>query len=69
MPLVQISMARGRSADQKRAMLAAVTQAVHETTGAPVASIRVWIAEFEPSDFMAGGETLADRRLRESGPQ
>ena len=34
--------------------------------GAPLASIRVWITEFETTEFMAAGETMADRRAREA---
>jgi 4-oxalocrotonate tautomerase len=66
MPLIQVSMAEGRSAEDKRAMLAAITDAVHQSIGAPLASIRVWIHEFPATDFMAGGETLAERRAREA---
>lgn len=69
MPLVQVSFAKGRSEEQKRAMLHAVTQAIHETIGAPIPSIRVWITEFEATDFIAGGEILADRRAREAAEQ
>lgn len=67
MPLAHISLARGRSDEEKRALLQAVTQAIHESVGAPIPSIRVWITEFEATEFMAGGETLADRRTREQG--
>lgn len=62
MPLIQVSMARGRTAGQKRALLEGITRAVHEAIGAPVPSIRVWIHEFGPDEFMAGGELLADRQ-------
>ncbi len=65
MPLIQVSMARGRTEEQKRALLHAVTAAVHESLGAPVPSIRVWIHEFDEADFIAGGETLTERRERE----
>ncbi len=61
MPLVHVSMAAGRTPEQKRALLAAITQAAQDTLGAPLASIRVWITEFEPTDFMAAGHTLAER--------
>lgn len=61
MPLVQIQMAAGRTAEQKEALLRAVTAAVHESIGAPVASIRVWVTEFAPGDYMAGGELLSSR--------
>jgi 4-oxalocrotonate tautomerase len=65
MPLIQVSMASGRTDEQKRALLEAVTHAVHTSIGAPVDSIRVWIHEFEPTEYMAAGELLADRRARE----
>jgi 4-oxalocrotonate tautomerase len=63
-PLIQINMAKGRTDEQKRALLAAITEAVHTTIDAPIESIRVWIAEFEPTEYMAAGELLADRRAR-----
>lgn len=62
MPLIQVNMAVGRSDDQKRALLAAITDAVQRSVGAPVESIRVWISEFEPTEYMAGGTLLADRK-------
>jgi 4-oxalocrotonate tautomerase len=64
MPLIQVNMAKGRTDEQKRALLAAITEAVHTSIDAPVASIRVWIAEFEPTEFMAAGELLADRQAK-----
>jgi 4-oxalocrotonate tautomerase len=64
MPLVQVHMASGRTDEQKRLLLQRITQVMHETVGAPIASIRVWISEFEPTEFIAGGEILADRRAR-----
>jgi 4-oxalocrotonate tautomerase len=65
MPLIQVSMAEGRSTAQKKALLEAITAAVHDSIGAPVESIRVWVHEFPPTDYIAGGEVLADRRARE----
>ena len=66
MPLINVNMAKGRTDDQKRALMAAITQAAQDTLGAPLASIRVWITEFETTEFMAAGETMADRRAREA---
>jgi 4-oxalocrotonate tautomerase len=57
-------MASGRTEAEKRLLLERITQVMHETVGAPIASIRVWINEFEPTEFIAGGEILADRRAR-----
>jgi 4-oxalocrotonate tautomerase len=65
-PLINVNMAAGRTDDQKRALMAAITQAAQDTLGAPLASIRVWITEFETTEFMAAGETMADRRAREA---
>ena len=64
MPLVQVHLAAGRTAEEKRALLSLVTEAVHAAIGAPVESIRVWIDEFPAEDYMAGGELLADKRAR-----
>ena len=63
-PLVNIQMAEGRSPAQKKALLAAITDAMHEHVGAPRESVRVWINEFPNTDFMAGGELLADKQAR-----
>jgi 4-oxalocrotonate tautomerase len=61
MPLIQIMLLAGRDAEQKKALLSAVTAAAHESIGAPVESIRVWIVETQPDGFMTGGVLAADR--------
>ncbi len=55
MPLVQINMLEGRTPEQKKALLAAVTEAVHTSIGASLPSIRVWVHEFAREDYMAEG--------------
>ena len=67
MPLVNVTMARGRSAEQKRVMLHAIADAIHESIGAPRDSIRVWVTEVENTDFLAGTEILADKQARLAG--
>jgi 4-oxalocrotonate tautomerase len=64
MPLVNIHMAEGRTPEQKRALMEAMTDAMVEHVGAARESVRVWILEFPVTDFMAGGELLADKRAR-----
>ena len=64
MPLVSVTMARGRTVEQKKAMLHAIADAVHSSVGAPRDSIRVWINEVENTDFLAGEEILADKQAR-----
>lgn len=67
MPLVNIHMAEGRTPEQKRALLQAITDAVVEHLGAPLDSVRVWIDEFPATDYMTAGELLADKQKRLAG--
>ena len=62
MPLIEVHMLEGRSDEQKKALLEAITRAVHESIGAPLPSIRVWIQEFSPKEFMVAGK-LAKGKL------
>ena len=64
MPLVNVHMAQGRSPEQKKALMAAITDAVVDTLDAPRDSVRVWITEMSNVDYMAGGELLADKQQR-----
>jgi len=62
MPLIEVHMLEGRTEDQKKALLTAVTKAVHESIGAPVDSIRVWIEEFPRTDYMAAGVWYGEKK-------
>jgi 4-oxalocrotonate tautomerase len=62
MPLVEIHLLEGRTDDQKKALLTAVTAAVHDSIGAPLESIRVWVQEFTPKEYMIAGVLAADRK-------
>jgi 4-oxalocrotonate tautomerase len=64
MPLVNVHMASGRTPEQKRALMTAITDAVEEHLGAPRDSVRVWITEMDPTEYMAAGELLADKQAR-----
>lgn len=62
MPLIEIHLLEGRTDDQKKALLTAVSSAVHDSIGAPLESIRVWIQEFSPKDYMIAGVLAAERK-------
>ncbi len=62
MPLVEIHMLEGRTDEQKKALLAAVTTAVHESIGARLESIRVWVQEFRPTEYMMAGVLASERK-------
>lgn len=61
MPLIQINMLEGRTPEQKKALLSAVTEAVHTSIGAPRSSIKVWVSEFSSEDYMADGVWHPDK--------
>ena len=62
MPLIEIHLLEGRTDKQKRALLDAVTEAVRDSIGAPLSTIRVWIQEFSPQEYMVAGELYADKQ-------
>lgn len=62
MPLIEIHLLEGRTDEQKKNLLAAVTQAVHESIGAPLPSIRVWVQEMSPKEYMVAGELASERK-------
>ena len=62
MPLVEIHLLKGRSAEEKKKLLASVTEAVAEAIDAPLPSIRVWLHEFSEDDYMVAGHLASERR-------
>jgi len=62
MPLIEIHLLEGRTDEQKKALLTAVTKAVQESIGAPLSSIRVWVQEMSPKAYMAAGELYSERQ-------
>ena len=62
MPLVEIHLLEGRTDDQKKALLEAVTEAVRESLGVPLTSIRIWLQEFSPKEYMVAVELYSDKK-------
>jgi 4-oxalocrotonate tautomerase len=58
MPYVHVTLAAGRTPDDKRRLMASVSQAVHESIDAPLETIRVWITEVPPEEMSTGGVPL-----------
>lgn len=65
MPLVEITLAQGRSEAQLRDLLHRVTYAVHDAVAAPVDSIRVVLREVPLTHWAAGDVTIAERQARQ----
>ena len=64
MPIVSVTLGRGRSVTQKRALLAAVSQAVSEHAAVPPSAVRVVLHEVDAEDYWCGEETLCEKRTR-----
>ncbi len=61
MPLIEIHLLEGRNKEQKKQLLEAVTRAVHESLGAPLETIRVWIQEIPADEFMTAGVLASEK--------
>lgn len=56
MPLLSIQIMQGHAADQKQALLVRASQAVVDSIGAPLTSVRATLAEFAPADVIVAGQ-------------
>ena len=61
MPLIEVTLAEGRSAEKLRALITSLTEAVVATGVAPKESVRVILREVPPTHWAAADETLAER--------
>ena len=62
MPLVQITMLQGRSADQKRKIAKRVTDVMVEEAGARREGIVITFIELSKESYASGGELMADKQ-------
>jgi 4-oxalocrotonate tautomerase len=57
MPLVQITLVQGRDEATVKRCMKAVAKTIHETLGAPLASIRVIVQQVPASQWAVGDQT------------
>lgn len=69
MPIVQVNMLEGRTVQQKRAMVAAVTSAIVDSLGAKPESVRVIINELHPEHFAVAGVSAGEVDLKKRNGQ
>lgn len=55
MPLIQVSMLQGKSKEQKKNLMKALTQAVCDSIGSAPSSVRVILVEIDPDHWAVGG--------------
>ncbi|WP_374259906.1 2-hydroxymuconate tautomerase family protein [Zoogloea sp.] len=60
MPFAQVYLVEGQTAQEKRAVIANITQALQDAVGAPRPNVRVWIHDVPKSNFGVGGECIED---------
>jgi 4-oxalocrotonate tautomerase len=61
MPIIHMTLIKGRPDDKLQDMYREVTDAIHRTIGAPKESVRIIVNEVEPTHFVVAG-------VRKSGP-
>ena len=61
MPIVQITMLQGRTADQKRKIAKRITDALVEEAGARREAIIVAFNEVSKESYASGGELMIDK--------
>lgn len=65
MPLIEVTMVEGRTPEQVRALISALTTAAVDAVGAPRESIRVVVREVPTTHWAAGDVTIAERRTQQ----
>lgn len=61
MPVIQITLLKGRTIEQKRKVAQRVTDAIVEEAGAKRESVTVTFVEVSREDYASGGTLLADK--------
>jgi 4-oxalocrotonate tautomerase len=61
MPVVIVKMLEGRTVEQKRGLVKAITDAVMEHTGAPAEAVDVIIEDHARSDWGKAGKLYSDK--------
>lgn len=62
MPIVQINLLKGRTEDQKRAMVREVTDAIVKTTNSRIEAVKIIINEIEQNHFADAGILRSDKK-------
>lgn len=61
MPTIRVELMEGRTADQKKALVKALTQAVVDTLGSKPESVDVLLFDIKPQDWATGGVQWSER--------
>lgn len=67
MPILDVTLISGRTADKKRALVRELTDATVRTLDVPRESVRVLLREIEPDHFAVGGVMKSEGRASGGG--
>ena len=59
MPIININVARGHTAEQLQSLMAEISRAAVDSLAVPESAIRVLVNEVDPALWFSGGQTLA----------
>lgn len=68
MPIIEMHLMQGRTQEQKRAVAAAISEAVTRTLGVGPEQVRLLITEHGAEDFSVGGITAGMKREASGQP-
>jgi len=62
MPVIQVTMLKGRTVEQKRKLAERLTQAMVEEANAKKEAVTITMIEVSREDYASGGVLMADRK-------
>ncbi|HEY4854255.1 MAG TPA: 2-hydroxymuconate tautomerase [Streptosporangiaceae bacterium] len=65
MPLVEVTLAEGRTPEQIRSLIHELHEAVIRAVAAPPENVRVIVREVPATHWAAGGVTISERRAQQ----
>lgn len=64
MPIIRVTMATGRTAQQKKAAALEITDTLVRQCGAHAEHVYVVFDDVPPDDWVVGGETITERKAK-----
>lgn len=61
MPTIRVELMEGRTPEQKKSLVRALTQAVVETLGSKPEAVDVLLFDIRPGDWATGGKLWSER--------
>jgi|tagenome__1003787_1003787.scaffolds.fasta_scaffold20951315_2 4-oxalocrotonate tautomerase len=62
MPIINVNLAQGHTAEQLQNLMAGISRVAVESLAVPESAIRVLVHEVDPAMWFSGGQTLEDKR-------